>query len=98
ALKNGVPVVGINYDPKIERLLSEFRQPILNLTKDANPAKWSKTLKGALIRAPELSQTARQQAESAKNLACQNFYSLARILGMQRDPRILTATDSIDGR
>jgi polysaccharide pyruvyl transferase CsaB len=88
ALKVGVPVVGINYDPKVQRLLAEFRQPILNLTKDRNSAEWSKTLRGAFIRLPELSEIARKQAESAKNVACQNFYSLARILGMQRDPRI----------
>jgi polysaccharide pyruvyl transferase CsaB len=88
ALKSGVPVVGINYDPKIERLLAEFHQPILNLTKDANPSQWSKTLTSAFFHLHSLSEEASKTAESAKNLACQNFCSLARMLGMQRDPRI----------
>src|SRR5262249_5785527 len=32
AMKCAVPVVGIAYDPKVERLLTKSRQPILNLT------------------------------------------------------------------
>lgn len=90
ALKSGVPVAGVAYDPKVERVLRLFEQPILNLTKEIEPEDrqkiWIETLKAALADVESLSERARHQAESAKKLACQNFQLIAKISGMQSDP------------
>lgn len=80
ALKMGVPVVGIDYDPKVTHLLREFQQPILNLTKELDKALWTDTLKSGLASRSRLARLASEQSQVAKNLACQNFDVLARIL------------------
>ena len=84
ALKCGVPVIGIDYDPKVRYVVTQFGQPILNLTKDNGTASgalaWLPTVKTAVATRLELSVTAKGHAEAAKNLACQNFEVLARIL------------------
>ncbi|HEY9788140.1 MAG TPA: polysaccharide pyruvyl transferase CsaB [Candidatus Obscuribacterales bacterium] len=90
ALKAGVPVVGIAYDPKVQSVLEEFGQPILNLPKE-NGLKdtrqiWEKTMKAALEDVAALSRAAGERSQHAKNLACQNFHLIAKILGMQSDP------------
>lgn len=84
ALKAGVPVVGIEYDPKVSQLLTEFEQPSLILTKEPEAAKWEETLKSAFTDLDKLSRKAMKKAEAAKKLACQNFNMLARILETQR--------------
>lgn len=83
ALASGVPVLGINYDPKVEQLLQEFQQPILNLMNQHPLQSWVDIAREALEHAPLLASNAQKHSESAKNLACQNFYVLARILDMQ---------------
>ncbi|MFN8657579.1 MAG: polysaccharide pyruvyl transferase CsaB [Candidatus Obscuribacterales bacterium] len=80
ALKMGVPVVGIDYDPKVTHLLREFQQPILNLTKELDKALWTDTLKSGLASRSHLARLASEKSQVAKNLACQNFDVLARIL------------------
>lgn len=90
ALKAGVPVVGIAYDPKVERVLTEFGQPILILAKENEGADmqsiWTRTMKTALADVEGLRALAKERSESAKKLACQNFHLVAKILGMQSDP------------
>jgi polysaccharide pyruvyl transferase CsaB len=83
ALKAGVAVAGIAYDPKVEHVLTEFEQPILILAKDAHAADWEQVLKTAVVDSERLSHKAMRKAEGAKKLACQNFQLLAKILGMQ---------------
>lgn len=84
SLKSGVPVVGIAYDPKVRHVLTQFKQPILNLTKDGEGAgafkEWLPSMQTAVATRPQLATAARQEAESAKKLACQNFELLAKIL------------------
>lgn len=84
ALKSGVPVVGIAYDPKVRYVLTQFKQPILNLTKPQDGAEasseWLATMQTAVATRQQLATSARQEAESAKKLACQNFELLAKIL------------------
>lgn len=85
ALKNGTPVIGLAYDPKVSHLLTEFEQPILNLTKEIDEQLWANTIKNGLARRSHLSATAISKSEAAKNLACQNFSALARILNTQNE-------------
>jgi polysaccharide pyruvyl transferase CsaB len=84
SLKSGVPVVGIAYDPKVRHVLTQFKQPILNLTKDGEGAgafkEWLPTMQSAVATRQQLAAYAREEAESAKKLACQNFELLAKIL------------------
>lgn len=86
ALSTGVPSVGIAYDPKVSKLLTEFEQPILNLAKDDPQEDWKDAIEQAFSKRVELSALAVGKSESAKNLACQNFNLLSRILSMQSDP------------
>jgi polysaccharide pyruvyl transferase CsaB len=81
ALKSGIASVGIAYDPKVSRLLTDFEQPILNLTKDSSADQWAETLKSALQQRRQLSELAFSKTRIAANSACQNFHLLARILG-----------------
>lgn len=84
SLKSGVPVVGIAYDPKVRHVLTQFKQPILNLTKDGEGTgafkEWLPSMQTAVASRPQLAAAAQQEAESAKKLACQNFELLAKIL------------------
>jgi polysaccharide pyruvyl transferase CsaB len=86
SLKQGTPVVGIAYDPKVSALLREFEQPILNLAKEVEKEQWTEVIGAAYSSRDALARRAVRAAESAKDLACQNFNLLARILGMQSDP------------
>lgn len=87
ALKSGVPTVAVAYDPKVSHVAHQFGQPTLNLTNHApgneRQSTWSATIKSAVESRDALSRRAKQQAEEARNLACQNFSILAKILGMQ---------------
>lgn len=83
ALKAGVPVVGIAYDPKVSQLLADFEQPSLILAKECELAPWQETLKTAFADADKLGRKAMKKAEGAKKLACQNFEMLDRILNAQ---------------
>ena len=85
ALRQGVPVVGLAYDPKVTFVLRDFDQTILNLTKEAAKDDWKTLIKQAFLGRAELSKQAIAKAASAKDLSCQNFNLLARILGMQSD-------------
>lgn len=84
SLKSGVPVVGLAYDPKVRHVLTQFQQPILNLTKDGEGSgtfkEWLPTMQSAVATRQQLAANARAEAESAKKLACQNFELLAKIL------------------
>jgi polysaccharide pyruvyl transferase WcaK-like protein len=85
ALSQGTPVVGLAYDPKVSQLLADFEQPILNLAKEECQTSWASTLQQALGSREALAARALAKAQAAKNLSCQNFNVLARILGMQSD-------------
>jgi polysaccharide pyruvyl transferase CsaB len=85
ALKVAVPVVGIEYDPKVSRLVAQFDQPGLILTKEPSTAQWQTTLRDALIDRQKLAAAAIKNAESATKLACQNFNVLARILNVHKN-------------
>ncbi len=85
ALRSAVPCLGLAYDPKVTRLLTEFEQPILNLTKEPGADSWVNDLKAAFSARHELSRKASAGTEAARNLACQNFNIISRMLGMQRD-------------
>ncbi|RTL44156.1 MAG: polysaccharide pyruvyl transferase CsaB [Candidatus Melainabacteria bacterium] len=84
SLSSGVPVVGLAYDPKVRHVLTQFKQPILNLTKDGDGSgtfkEWLPTMQTAVATRQQLAANAREEAESAKKLACQNFELLAKIL------------------
>jgi polysaccharide pyruvyl transferase CsaB len=84
ALKSGVPVVGIAYDPKVRHVLTQFEQGILNLSKDGEGTgsfnEWLPTMQHAIASRAQLARRAREEAESAKKMALQNFELLARIL------------------
>lgn len=84
SLKSGVPVVGIAYDPKVRHVLTQFKQPILNLTKDGDSSgafkEWLPTMQAAVATRQQLAAHASEEAEIAKKLACQNFELLAKIL------------------
>lgn len=84
SLKSGVPVVGLAYDPKVRHVLTQFKQPILNLTKDGEGTgafkEWLPTMQSAIATRQQLASAAGQEAENAKKLACQNFELLAKIL------------------
>lgn len=85
ALKAGIAVVGIEYDPKVSRLLAEFEQPGLILTKEPSLQEWQNTLANALRDQDKLGAIAIKIAEGAQKSACQNFNVLARILDVQEN-------------
>ncbi|MBI4533764.1 MAG: polysaccharide pyruvyl transferase family protein, partial [Candidatus Melainabacteria bacterium] len=85
ALSQGIPTVGLAYDPKVSQLLTSFEQPILNLAKDKCQTSWTDTLKHALLSREALSAKAIDKTQAAKNLSCQNFHMLARILSSQNN-------------
>ncbi len=83
ALKAGVAVAGIAYDPKVTQVLGEFEQPILILAKERQAGDWEQSLKTAVTDSDQLSKNAMKKAEGAKKLACQNFLLLAKLLDAQ---------------
>ncbi len=88
ALKEGIPVMGITYDPKVEHVLKQFGQPILILPKEETDSelekKWLDTAMAGLQDLEKLQSQARENAESAKKLACRNFQLLAKILDIKK--------------
>jgi len=88
ALKEGVPVIGLTYDTKVEHVLRQFGQPILILPKDmeatALESKWRDAAADGLQDLEKLSNLARSNADSAKKLACRNFQLLAKILDIKK--------------
>jgi polysaccharide pyruvyl transferase CsaB len=85
ALKSGRPVAGIAYDPKVTQLLSEFGQCCLILTKESAGKDWPDAIKSLATGLDSYSKLAESKAAGAKELSCQNFAVLARILNMPRD-------------
>lgn len=84
ALCCSIPTIGIAYDPKVVKVLTDFEQPILILAKDEDPtSQWTGLITESYARRSELSAKASGHLQAAKNLACQNFNLLSRILGMQ---------------
>lgn len=88
ALKEGVPVMGLTYDAKVEHVLNQFGQPILILPKEEGDAdlekKWLDTASAGLQDLEKLRSLARENAETAKKLACRNFQLLAKILDIKK--------------
>lgn len=84
ALKMGLPVAGIAYDPKVTQLLAEFEQSCLILTKESEPELWIDGLKSFKNSLASHSQAGMKHLESAKKLACQNFENIDRLLNMPR--------------
>lgn len=87
ALKAGLPVSGVAYDPKVMQLLAEFEQSCLILTKESGGSSWIEELKTFKNGLSGASKRGKEKLDSAKKLACQNFDLLARILDMPRDGR-----------
>lgn len=83
ALKQGVPTLGIAYDPKVSLLLDSFGQTTLNLANDKDSLSWAETLGQAFANRKKLSPSILKKAEDQKKLACHNIKVLARILNMQ---------------
>lgn len=88
ALKEGIPVMGLTYDAKVEHVLRQFGQPILILPKEQGDAelekKWLDSASAGLQDLEKLHLKAKENAESAKNLACRNFQLLAKILDIKK--------------
>jgi polysaccharide pyruvyl transferase CsaB len=80
AISSCVPTVGINYDPKVEALLTFCQQPMLNLAKETTAADWSNILESAINASSSLSDKAQNASQMEKKLACTNVNVLARIL------------------
>lgn len=87
ALKEGIPVLGLTYDAKVEHVLRQFGQPILILPKEGGDdqleQKWLDSASAGLQDLEKLGAQARENAESAKKLACRNFQLLAKILDIK---------------
>lgn len=88
ALKEGIPVIGLTYDAKVEHVLRQFGQPILILPKEEGDTeleeKWLDAASAGLQDLEKLRLHARENAESAKKLACRNFQLLAKILDIKK--------------
>ncbi len=88
ALKEGVPSIGLTYDAKVEHVLRQFGQPILILPKEEGDTelekKWLDAASAGLQDLEKLRLQARENAESAKKLACRNFQLLAKILDIKK--------------
>lgn len=85
ALKSEIPVIGIAYDPKVTQLLTEFEQNCLILTKEDGGNSWAEDLETMMDGLDSATSRAEQHLKAAKNLACQNFQILDRILSMPRE-------------
>ena len=77
SLASSKPVIGISYDPKVEIVLQQFKQPNLTLS---NTEIWSKTIVQALNDYSELGTIANDEAEKCRLIACQNGALIAKIL------------------
>ena len=88
ALKEGVPVIGLTYDAKVEHVLRQFGQPILILPKEDQvnglEQKWLDAASAGLQDLEKLRLLAKENAETAKKLACRNFQLVAKILDIKK--------------
>lgn len=83
SLASGKPVIGISYDPKVEIVLKQFKQPNLTFTRNEDnhdSQSWPATIKAALSNYDELAAAASHQARDCKQMACQNGALIAKIL------------------
>lgn len=84
ALKSAVPTVGLAYDPKVSYLMKSFEQPSLNLAKGfdgkAASLELANLMESALCNILELHDRALKVSATQKELACQNFEVIAKIL------------------
>lgn len=83
SLASGKPVIGISYDPKVEIVLNQFKQPNLTFTRNEDNQDcdtWPKIIKDTLNNYNELAANARDQAKDCRQLACQNSTLIAKIL------------------
>jgi polysaccharide pyruvyl transferase WcaK-like protein len=84
SLISAVPTVAIAYDPKVAHIADQFELPTLNLAKEKNDEatvqKWATTVTGAVKNRTGLSERSAALADAARNMACQNFTLLAKIL------------------
>lgn len=85
SLASGKPVIGISYDPKVEIVLNQFKQPNLTFTKiednkDIHDNDWPKVIADALTNYNELAVIAKNQAQDCRQMACQNRRLIAKIL------------------
>ncbi|CAN5543236.1 polysaccharide pyruvyl transferase CsaB [soil metagenome] len=83
SLASNKPVIGISYDPKVEIVLQQFKQPNLSFSKSEtspNVESWTTTVIAALRNYSELSAIAKVQAEESRKIACQNGALIAKIL------------------
>lgn len=85
ALKVGIPVAGIDYDPKVSQLLTDFGQPILILSKECEREQWGRSLEALVSKRDSLAATVQAKLDTTKNLSCQNFDILATMLDLPRD-------------
>jgi polysaccharide pyruvyl transferase WcaK-like protein len=83
SLASGKPVIGISYDPKVEIVLKQFKQPNLTFTRNEDnqdSQSWPATIKAALANYDELAVAASHQAKDCRQMACQNGALIAKIL------------------
>jgi polysaccharide pyruvyl transferase WcaK-like protein len=85
AISAGVATVPIAYDPKVAHVAGEFELTSLNLTKEGGPVggfeTWSAAIKAAVQNRKTIAVKLGQKAQAAREMACQNFTLLAKILG-----------------
>ncbi|MBA4078704.1 MAG: hypothetical protein C0508_26990, partial [Cyanobacteria bacterium PR.023] len=73
----------ISYDPKVEIVLKQFKQPNLTFTRNEDnqdSQSWPATIKAALTNYDELAAAASHQARDCRQMACQNGALIAKIL------------------
>lgn len=83
SLASGKPVIGISYDPKVEIVLNQFKQPNLAFTRNEDnqdSETWPKVIKDALTNYKDLANSANNQAKDCRQMACQNSTLIAKIL------------------
>lgn len=79
ALKSGVPVAGISYDPKVKMVVQEFEQPYLDL-KLNQYEKAEATVNQLLENSGALAQKAKRISDDKEKSARQNKQLLAKFL------------------
>lgn len=84
AVSQGVPCLGLAYDPKVAYLMRNSQQPFLNLANSSGDELQSDNVdavvKYSLEGLSKRSEDAMAWAEHSKMLACKNFALLDRIL------------------
>jgi polysaccharide pyruvyl transferase CsaB len=83
SLASGKPVIGISYDPKVEIVLKQFKQPNLTFIRNEDnqdSQSWPATIRAALTNYDELAEAASHQARDCSRMACQNGALIAKIL------------------